>query len=112
MAGGRGEVTTGPIGPGEPTAEQAAMRHSQAAQDIDGWIEVGTGEDKAFHGFDVEAKAEHHGRVYGKYDARTQTVLSMDGRIPVTYVRPADGSFRATSEYAADLQQGNDTHRF
>jgi len=88
------------------------MRHSQAAQDIDGWIEVGTGEDKAFHGFDVEAKAEHRGRVYGKYDARTQTVLSMDGRTPVTYFRPADGRFRATAEYAADLQQGNDTHRF
>ena len=78
----------------------------------DGWIKVGTGDDKAFHGFDVEAKAGHRGHVYGKYDARTHTVLSMDERTPVTYVRPADGGFRPTAEYAADLQQGNDTHHF
>ena len=84
----------------------------QPDQYIDGWIEVGTGDDKALHGFDVEAKAEHHGHVYGKYDARTHTVLSMDGRTAVTEVRPADGEFRATTEYAADLQQGEDTHRF
>ena len=85
----------------------------QEDQYNDGWIKVGTGDDKAFHGFDVEAKSEHHhGHVYGKYDARTHTVLSMEGRTPVTYVRPADGTFRATAEYAADLQQGNDTHHF
>jgi hypothetical protein len=84
----------------------------QPDQYIHGWIEVGTGDDKALHGFDVEAKAEHHGHVYGKYDARTHTVLSMDGRTAVTEVRPADGDFRATTEYAADLQQGEDTHRF
>src|SRR5215469_6231710 len=79
---------------------------------IPGWIEVGSGDDMALHGFDVEAKAEHHGHVYSTYDARTHTVLSMDGRNAVTEVRPADGEFRATTEYAADLQQGEDTHRF
>ena len=79
---------------------------------VDGWIKVGTGDDQALHGFDVEAKAEPRGRVYGKYDARTQTVLSMNGRTTVTEVRPADGGFRTTTEYAAELQQGNDTHRF
>ena len=84
----------------------------QEDQYTDGWIKVGTGHDEAFHGFDVEAKAEHHGHIYGKYDARTRTVLSMDGRTLVTYVRPVDGGFRATAEYAADLQEGNDTHRF